>query len=159
MPHRSERDKLLRDLHIELQNDIVKTFAIPLLCYDSSDDDTDEEEDRQMVLVAKIAAYTAMEDCRYLFWEPKYRNDIRLINKSNLMPRWKQILNGTIYNDEEFLKFFRVPRAMFLSFARLFKDHPSFILSKTSTIIARKVGFKTTLFTSEEVMLSQFPPD
>jgi hypothetical protein len=52
MPRRSERDKLLRDLHIKLQNDIVKTFAIPLLCYDSSDDNTDEEEDCQMVLVA-----------------------------------------------------------------------------------------------------------
>ncbi len=33
------------------------------------------------------------------------------------------------------------------------------ILIKTSTIIARKVGFKTTIFTSEEVILSQFPPD
>jgi hypothetical protein len=140
MPRRSERDKLLRDLHIELQNDIVKTFAIPLLCNDSSDDDTDEEEDRQMVVVAKIAAYTAMEDCCYLFREPKYRNDIRLINKSNLMPRWKQILNGTIYNDEEFLKFFRVPRVMFLNFARLFKDHPSF-----STTIKQRRHFSHKL--------------
>ncbi len=67
MPRRSERDKLLRDLHIKVQNDIVKTFAIPLLCYDSSVDDTDDEEDCQMVSMAKIAAYTAMEDCHYLF--------------------------------------------------------------------------------------------
>jgi hypothetical protein len=56
------------------------------------------------------------------------------------MPRWKQILNGTIYNDEEFLKFFRVPRVMFLNFARLFKDHPSF-----STTIKQRRHFSHKL--------------
>jgi hypothetical protein len=109
-----------------VQKEIQKTFAIPLLCYDSSDYDTDEEDDHQTALVVKMAAYTAMEDSHYFFREPRYRNDIRCINKSDTIPRWKQILNGTVYHDEEFLKFFRMPRDMFLNFARLFKDLPAF---------------------------------
>jgi hypothetical protein len=60
-----------------MQNDILKMFALPLLHYDSSDDYTDEEDDHQMVLVAKMAAYTAMEDSCFLFREPKYHNDMR----------------------------------------------------------------------------------
>ena len=126
MPRRSVRDKLLQDLHINVQVDILNTFALPLLCYNSSDDDSDDEDSRQTALVAKMAAYTAMEDSRYFFREPKYRHDIRCAGISDRIPRWKKILNGNIYNDEEFLKFFRVPREMFLNFARLFKDHPAF---------------------------------
>jgi hypothetical protein len=67
MPRRSDRDKLLRDLHIDVQKDILKTFALPLLCYDSSIYDTDDEDDCQMALVAKMAAYTAMEETHIFF--------------------------------------------------------------------------------------------
>jgi hypothetical protein len=67
MPRRSDRDKLLHDLHLNVQKDILKTFALPLLCYDSSDYDTDDEDDHQTALVAKMAAYTAMEDSLYFF--------------------------------------------------------------------------------------------
>jgi len=31
------------------------------------------------------------------------------------VPCWLRIINGEIYNEEEFLKFFRVPRHMFLT--------------------------------------------
>ncbi len=67
MPRRSDRDKLLQDLHIDVQVDILNTFALPLLCYDSSDYDSDDEDSRQTALVAKMAAYTAMEDSRLFF--------------------------------------------------------------------------------------------
>ncbi len=59
--------RLLHDMHISMQIDILNMFALPLLCYDSSDYDMDDEDDHQMALVAKMAAYTAMEDSRYLF--------------------------------------------------------------------------------------------
>jgi hypothetical protein len=55
------------DLHIDVQIDILKTFVLLLLCYDSSDYDADDEDDHRTALVAKMAAYTAMEDSHNFF--------------------------------------------------------------------------------------------
>jgi hypothetical protein len=126
MPQRSDQDKLLHALHVDVQKDILSTFVVPFLCYDSSDYETDADDDCHTALVAKLAAYAAMEDTRYFFRAPVYHLDRRGAGMSDAIPRWKQILSGTIYNDEEFLKFFHVPRDMFLNFAWLFKHHPGF---------------------------------
>lgn len=40
--------------------------------------------------------------------------------------RWKCKLQGEIYNDPESLNFFRVPLPMFLAFARILHQCPSF---------------------------------
>lgn len=41
-------------------------------------------------------------------------------------PIWQKILDGVVYNDAEFLKFFRVPRELFLELVDLVKDHSVF---------------------------------
>jgi hypothetical protein len=42
------------------------------------------------------------------------------------MPEWKKIVLGHKYNDEEFIKIFRIPRHLFPSLLRLLKSHPAF---------------------------------
>ncbi len=127
MPRRSNREKFINELHLQFQGAILSSFVIPLLCSDSSNEDSDEEDGRRYAIAAKAAAYSAMEDSRYIFRTAIYRPDVRCAGVlGDAVPRWKSIIKGDIYNDAEFLKFFRIPRPMFLAFARIIKGHPVF---------------------------------
>jgi hypothetical protein len=127
MPRHSNREKFINQLHLEIQGEILSSFVVPLLCLDSSDEDSDEEEGQRYAIAAKAATYAAMEDSRYIFHISTYRPDVRCAGSfGDVVPRWKSIINGDIYNNAEFLKFFRIPRPMFLAFARIIKGHPVF---------------------------------
>jgi hypothetical protein len=126
MPHWSEREQFIYGFHLEIQKEILKSFAVPLLCSDTSDEESDEEEEENFDVMSKAFVYYALKNSHYIFCPLTYRPDIKGTRFMGNTPRWKQILRGEIYNDAEFLKIFRVPLPMFLAFARILKDCPPF---------------------------------
>lgn len=70
MLHWSDQEQFLYQLQIDIQKEILKTFAAPLLCLDSSssDENTDDEEDRNCEVMSKAFVYASLEDSRYIFW-------------------------------------------------------------------------------------------
>jgi hypothetical protein len=94
-----------------------------LLCDDSESElDTDEDEVINPEILA-VTQYAATLNFRYIYRETSYWTDIR---RKLVMPEWKTILLGYKYNEEEFLRIFRVPRKLFLSLVKLLNKHPSF---------------------------------
>jgi hypothetical protein len=127
MPRYSYREHYIFSCHLEYQKELLSSFLIPYICNDSSDDESSgDENDRNSSILLKRATYTLLEDSCYLFRSPTYRPNIRRSRQGEDVPCWLRIINGEIYNEEEFLKFFRVPRHMFLTLARLLKNCPSF---------------------------------
>ena len=102
MPRRSEREQFIYGFHLEIQKVILKSFAVPLLCGDTSDEDSDDDEEQNVDVVSTAFVYSALEDSRYIFCPLTYRPDIRGTSFVDGTPRWKQILRGGIYNDAEF---------------------------------------------------------
>ncbi len=101
MPRRSEREQFIYGFHLEIQKEILNSFAVPLLCSDSSDEDSDEEEECIFDVMSKAFVYSSLEDS-YIFRPLTYRPDVRGVRLMDDTPRWKQILRGEIYNDTEF---------------------------------------------------------
>jgi hypothetical protein len=94
---------------------LLKSFTVPLICDDSSDD-----ESRTSSIQLSTFVYVILEDTCYFFCSNSYRADIRCAHSQiNDVPRWKSIVAGEIYNDEELLKSFRIPRNMFAGLAQL----------------------------------------
>jgi hypothetical protein len=77
MPRQSNHENFLHQFHTKIQGEILSSFVVPLLCSDSSDDDSDGEEERCYSIAAKVAAYAAMEDSRYIFRTLTYRPDVQ----------------------------------------------------------------------------------
>jgi hypothetical protein len=48
-------------LHIDIQKEILKTFVV-LLCSDSSNKDTGDEDDRNCEVMSKTFVYASLED-------------------------------------------------------------------------------------------------
>jgi hypothetical protein len=83
----------------------------------------DEVELSSKVIAAMY--YSAARSYHYFCWT-KYHPDICGRKLHYGMPDWKKIVRGDKYNDEEFLKLFRVPRKCFNALFRLFKHHAAF---------------------------------
>jgi hypothetical protein len=90
---------------------------------ESSSGSDDEVESSSKVIAAMY--YSAASSYCY-FYRTKYRPDIRGRKLRYGTPEWKKIVRGDKYNEEEFLKLFRVPRKCFDALVRLLKHHAAF---------------------------------
>ena len=96
------------------------------LAYSESNSSSDSED--EVELSSKVIAvmyYSAASSYHYFYWT-KYHPDIHGRKLCYGMPEWKKIVRGDKYNDEEFLKLFRVPRKCFNALFRLLKHHAAF---------------------------------
>jgi hypothetical protein len=94
------------------------------MCEDSDVDSEDEEVVSTKVIAA--AQYAALMNFRYIFRASSYHADVRGRRMGYSMSEWKKIVLGYKYNEEEFLKIFRVLRQLFFSLVQLLKNHPAF---------------------------------
>jgi hypothetical protein len=94
---------------LEYQKELISSFL------SSDDESSGDENDRNSSILLKTATYTLLEDSCYLFRSQTYRPDIRRSRQGEDVPHWLRIIKREMYNEEEFLKFFRVPRHMFLT--------------------------------------------
>jgi hypothetical protein len=69
--------------------------------------------------------YSVASSYRYFYWT-KCHPDIRGRKLRYGTPEWKKIVRGDKYNEEEFLKLFRVPCKCFDALVRLLKHHAAF---------------------------------
>jgi len=124
MPRISKRAIFIRELGDVVVSHHVFADAHKLLC-----EDLDSEFDDDEILNTKAIAaiqYTAVQNFRYLYRATSYHADIRGRRSSYAMPEWKKIVLGYKYNEEEFLRIFRIPRRLFLSFVQILRNHPAF---------------------------------
>jgi hypothetical protein len=118
-----KRAIFIRELSDALVSHKVFADVHKLLCKDSeSESDSDEDEVINPEILA-ATQYAAALNFRYIYRETSYRTDLR---RNLVAPEWKTILLGYKYNEEEFLRMFRVPRKLFLSLVKLLNKHPSF---------------------------------
>jgi hypothetical protein len=123
MPRYSKRAIFLRELSDTLVSHNVFADGHKLLCDDSEfalDDDEDEVINPEIIVETQ---YAATLNFLYIYRETSYQTNIR---RNLVMPEWKTILLGYKYNEEEFLRIFRVPRKLFLSLVKLLNKHPNF---------------------------------
>ena len=122
MPRLSKRAIVLQELGDALVAHHVFSDAYKLLCNDSDSESDDEE-----ILTTKglsAIQYATMHCFCYLHRDVTHCANVR--GRKNKMPEWQKIVLGYKYNDEEMLRFFRVPRRLFHSLVRLLKNHPAF---------------------------------
>ena len=124
MPRISKRAIFLRELGDVVVSHHAYADARMLLCEDS---DSELEED-EVVNTKVIAAnqYASLMNFRYIYRATSNRPDVRGRKSGYAMPEWKKIVLGYKYNEEEFLRIFRIPRCLFLSLVRLLQNHPAF---------------------------------
>jgi hypothetical protein len=94
MLRRSERQQFLYGFHLEIQKEILKSLAVPLLCFDTSDEESDEEVERNYDVMSKAFVYSAIEDSRYIFLPLTYQPDVRGTRLMDNTPRWKANIEG-----------------------------------------------------------------
>ena len=124
MPRFSKRALFLNELGDAVMSHSMFTDAHKLLCDDSEGESSDEE-----LLSSKVVAavqYAALLNTRFIFRYSKYRPDVRGKKRGYGLPEWRKIVLGHKYNEEEFIKIFRIPRRLFRSFAQLLRHHVAF---------------------------------
>ena len=124
MPRFSKRALFLNELGDAVMSHSMFTDAHKLLCDDSEGESSDEE-----LLSSKVVAavqYAALLNTRFIFRDSKYRPDVRGKKRGYGLPEWRKIVLGHKYNEEEFIKIFRIPRRLFRSFAQLLRHHVAF---------------------------------
>jgi hypothetical protein len=95
MPCLSRRQRYLFSCHLQYQTDLLKSFIVPLICDDSSDD-----EARISSIQLSTFVYAILEDSCYIFHSNSYPADVRCAcSQINDVPHWKSIVAGKIYND------------------------------------------------------------
>jgi hypothetical protein len=115
----------LDEIQSSIYHDFVSSTVMSLVV-DTSDEDSDDVDERHERTLFQVTLCSSLENTRYLFRDDVYRSDVRRGNE----PAWMRILRGEMYNEEEFLRFFRIPKALFLHFADLLKDSPVFAADK-----------------------------
>jgi hypothetical protein len=127
MPRYSKRVIAINELSEAVVSNCIYSSATKLLLEESDEDyDSDEEDELLRGRVTVATYYAVCNMSRYLFREDYYRPDVRMKGMGSALPHWYRIVTGKKYNNEEFLKMFRVPRECFNSLVRLLKDHHSF---------------------------------
>jgi len=87
-----------------------------------SDSDDSEEEDMKEEKDLLLSSYYAVAlSTHYLFHAGQYRTQ----GKQGTRLEWEKIVDGTKYNDEEFLGYFLVDREHFHALLDLICNHPS----------------------------------
>lgn len=97
-----------------------------LLINDSDDKESDDEDILVQTQTFASTHFAVVNSFRVLFREPKYHPDVRMKGMGQVIPQWKQILHGNIYNDEELLKIFCIPQESIKPLVELLKGHHSF---------------------------------
>lgn len=128
MPRRSVRKKTLDEFNYHLQLDIVNSLFHHILADDSDEDpESDGDEDVLLSCSLKVASSVVLDNSRYLFRSDRYRPNVRSKDLPvGHVPIWQKVVDGELYNEAEFLKFFRAPRLLFLELVDLVKDHSAF---------------------------------
>jgi len=108
MPRRSVRKKTLDELNYHLQLDIVNGLFHHIIVDDSDEDpESDGEKDFLLSCSLKVASSVVLDNSRYLFRSDRYRPNVRSKDlPMDHVPIWRKVVNGELYNEAEFLKFF-----------------------------------------------------
>ena len=98
MPRISERRHALDEIQSSIYHDFVSSTVMSLVV-DTSDEDSDDVDERHERTLFQVTLCFSLEDTRYLFRDDVYRSDVRRGNE----PAWMRILRGKMYNEEEIL--------------------------------------------------------
>jgi hypothetical protein len=126
MPRYSKRYLAIHELGDGVITTAVYTALVKLFINDSDEEESDDEDIFVQTQTSVSAHFAAANSYRFLFRDSNYCPNVRMTGMGRGIPQWKQILLGHIYNDEEFLKIFRIPRESIMPLVELLKGHRSF---------------------------------
>jgi len=114
MPHTSNRAVLLK----EVGDSVISTYLISdcvKLCDDDSSASSDSSEENATTNVKLLASVKCLgySTLRFVHRTPMYRPNVRGKWNFSGIPEWQKIVSRRKYNEEEFIKLFRIPHGLF----------------------------------------------